>query len=204
METCQVPDCKSPVTTKNLCSKHYQRQKRTGTVEAYGGRLSKTTTCGSCGQPIHIQPNQVARGEGKFCSVRCKVDSQTGVERVSDSKYARGDGYIAVKIGIRQYQLEHRLVMERHIGRSLDTDEHVHHINGVRDDNRIENLEVMSNAEHQRLHDHLDVMRPKRTVELTCQRCGVTYERKPSRAETSKFCGNTCRLEALHQPRKTE
>lgn len=56
-------------------------------------------------------------------------------------------GYVLVTIDGSQL-LEHRVLMEKHLGRKLSPDEVVHHINGNRTDNRIENLTVMSRAEH--------------------------------------------------------
>lgn len=84
-------------------------------------------------------------------------------QRWKGGRYIDSHGYVVVWLAPRRYQREHRLVMERLLGRPLERGESVHHRNGDKQDNRPENLELLSNGAHVRLHwQNGDFPRPER------------------------------------------
>jgi uncharacterized C2H2 Zn-finger protein len=114
--------------------------------------------CEVCGKELRLKPSQAGI---RYCSKICDGIGRTKrpLTRLHNSKPARMDdkGYVMVyepehpNKSFSGWQYEHRLVVEQALGRYLRSDESVHHINGVKHDNRPENLEVLSPAEHSKI-----------------------------------------------------
>jgi len=119
-------------------------------------RTGMTLKCEHCQSDYYIPKYRVETA--KYCSRVC-----LGYAHPERIEKARNNSPVMYRAGLhepRKYKKiyvngkqvrEHRYLMEQHLGRKLDTNEHIHHINGDCRDNRIENLQVLTNSEHQKL-----------------------------------------------------
>jgi len=108
------------------------------------GRSKKVNIC-KCGKKTNDYRN-------KMC-LNCHRKEMSR-RQWKGGKSIHFDGYRYIYQFKKKYIREHRLVMEKHIGRKLSKKEVVHHINHNKLDNRIENLQIMSFSEHTTYHNY--------------------------------------------------
>ncbi len=94
--------------------------------------------------------------------------------------------YRKVKIGGVNKD-EHRFLMEQFLGRELSRHEVVHHKNGNKLDNRLENLQLMTISEHARLHNRVYA------DTKVCKMCGKEFQPNPYHRLRASVCSDECK-----------
>lgn len=148
---CIIDNCTKNRKSKNYCTSHYQRFKKYG--DPLGGPGSgrkvqhesctiegcdkKHTALGMC--QMHYRRNALYGSPEKSTK-----SMRTGRRNVTITGYVKFYNPDHPNAAANGFILEHRYIMSEYLGRPLENHEQVHHINGIRYDNRIENLELWS------------------------------------------------------------
>lgn len=147
--SCSIEGCEREVDSRGWCSMHYLRWKRHG--DPMWVPSPKVCSIKGCGR-AHF-----GRGWCNAHYSRWWRYGDPGADSPVRLRTGRwvSNGYVYVANGKQGGDLEHRVVMKEMLGRDLLPGEEVHHKNGIRDDNRPENLElwVKSQPAGQRVAD---------------------------------------------------
>jgi hypothetical protein len=145
--------CEKPFYPKHKDARFCSRE----CTDAWQARNRVHLTCEGCGKDFSLSPSQAEQLTGRWCSRDC--ESTARIKRPLDRQHNGrpavhdSNGYVRVyepdhPRAAGGWVFEHRIVMEAFLERQLERHEHVHHINGKKDDNRLENLVVMDQVDH--------------------------------------------------------
>lgn len=156
MKTCLI--CDGEIKTKypsQLKGRKYCSRQCADKANAKKRSDQVTLTCKICKVEFKVKRSHASKRE--TCSKLCWSEAHS--QRLSGGNHFRWrpikqmkKKYKWAKADDGFWNYEHRIIMERHLGRKLGRNEVVHHKNNNHLDNRLENLEVMSRAEHTRMH----------------------------------------------------
>ncbi len=145
---CAGEGCNRKVNAHGMCLMHYKRLRKNGDMNVVQRpQKQMATECsveGCTSRPI---------GKG-FCMNHYALMRRNGAPvrtKIFTGVYIK-DGYRYVMVGRRHYEPEHRLVVERCLGRKLATSEQVHHIDGDTLNNSPSNLQIVTRSEHLKIH----------------------------------------------------
>ena len=146
---CKFEGCENIHRAGGFCHSHYRQMRETGKTWVIGSkqekRICKFKGCDRfcVGSELCDAHYRQLRKTGKLMEINYRT-------RKLGETFVNNGGYIVEKIGLgkKGWVLQHRLFMEKKIGRPLEKHETVHHKNTIRDDNRIENLEIRHLSDH--------------------------------------------------------
>jgi len=159
------PEQMTKISRKGICLNTGRTHFKKG-QKPWNKKYPDSWTCSWCGKVFENRTGHLR----KYCSSGCSNRSHGWMWRGKNNPKWHGNiaednpnwnggkfraqksGYTFTRVDVGKYRQEHRVVMENALGRKLKRGEFIHHIDGDKNNNSIENLMVVAQGEHFKLH----------------------------------------------------